>query len=148
MQSCWHNLPRFVADGRAYDQLAGPRYAARQVRPLDGGLAMDLAPAYGAVPGLGYYHRTARLTAAGLELCDETDFAGTVELTLMSEQPPAAAGQSVAFGALARAELCGGVQQILTEAVPVTDARLRTAWPETIYRTRIRFTGALRVFIG
>ena len=37
--------------------------------------------------------------------------------------------------------------RIEVEAVPVTDPRLRIAWPDTLYRTRIYFTGrlALRV---
>ena len=148
MQSCWHNLPRFAGDGAVYDQHGGARYTAREVQPLEGGLSMDLAPAYGAVPGLSCYRRTARLTDAGLTLCDETDYPGEVRLTLMSQQPPAVEGTLVRFGTLAEARLEGGLLGLETEAVPITDARLRLAWPDTLYRTTVRFTGRLQIQIG
>lgn len=150
MQSCWHNLPQFAADGRTWDQLPGAQYAARDVRPLSGGLAMDLAPAYGPVPGLGFYRRTAALTASGLALCDETDFPGEVRLSLISEQPPAAVadGRTLRFGALGAARFTGGVRGIKTEAVPVADTRLRAAWPGTLYRTIVSFAGRLEAAIG
>ena len=147
MQSCWHNLPQFVGEGCVYDEHDGAPYAARDVQPLPGGLAMDLAPAYGDVPGLGYYRRTARLTGAGLTIEDETDWPGEVRLTLMSEQPPAVQGGAVRFGALGEARPAGQLLGIETEAVPVTDARLRTAWPDTLYRTIVRFTGQLQLTV-
>lgn len=149
MQSCWHNLPRFVgADGTPYDQLPGAEYAARDVAPLEGGLTLDLAPAYGPVPGLGHYRRTATLTPAGLDLTDETDYPGEVRLTLMSREAPAVEGSTVRFGTLAEAALEGEILGIGTEAVAVTDPRLRLAWPDTLYRTVVRFTGRLRARIG
>ena len=102
---------------------------------------MDLAPAYGAVPGLGYYRRAVRLTADGLTLCDETDYPGEVALTLMSVEKPAADGSTVQFGTLAAARADGAVR-IVTE-----DARLRQAWPDTLYRTRLYFTGQLALTV-
>ena len=147
MQSCWHNLPQFVGEGCVYDEHDGAQYAARDVQPLPGGLAMDLAPAYGDVPGLGYYRRTARLTGAGLTIEDETDWPGEVRLTLMSEQPPAVQGGAVRFGALGEVQPAGQLLGIETEAVPVADARLRTAWPDTLYRTVVRFTGQLQLTV-
>ena len=148
MQSCWHNLPRFVGPEGVYDQQDGAAFAARDVQPLPGGLAMDLAPAYGKVPGLNRYHRTARLTDAGLTLTDETDFPGEVRLTLMSREAPVVEGNAVRFGTLAQARLEGNLLGIETEAIPIHDARLRLAWPDTLYRTVVRFTGRLQMEIG
>ena len=148
MQSCWHNLPRFVGADGVYDQLPGAEYAARDVEPLPDGLAMDLAPAYGPVPGLNRYRRTARLTGAGLDLTDETDYPGEVRLSLMSREAPAVQGSTLHFGTLAQAALEGEILGVETEAVPITDPRLRQAWPETLYHTVVRFTGHLRVRIG
>lgn len=148
MQSCWHNLPRFVGPDGVHDQLPGAEYAARDVEVLPDGLAMDLAPAYGPVPGLHYYRRTARLTAQGLTLTDETDYTGTVQLSLMSQEPPAVNDSALQFGPLARAELTGAVQQITTESLSITDNRLRLAWPDTLYRTVVRFTGRLQIRLG
>ena len=111
------------------------------------GLAMDLAPAYGSVPGLGRYRRSVHLTDTGLTLRDETDYPGTVALTLMSVEKPAVDGDTVAFGALAAAAVTGA-DKIVTEAVPIADPRLRQAWPDTLYRTRIYFTQQLSLVIG
>ena len=149
MQSSWHNLPEFDPEGARIQQLPGPdhRAAAVQVAPALDGIAMDLAPAYPPVPGLGYYRRTVRLTANGLALTDETDCPAPAALTLMSVEKPAVERDTrVALGGLGRVVL-EAPARIETEAVPVTDPRLRIAWPDTLYRTRIYFTGrlALRV---
>lgn len=146
MQSSWHNLPEFDPDGAAYQQQPGAEFAARDVvvAPALDGITMDLAPAYGAVPGLGTYRRTVRLTADSLTLRDETDYPGTVALTLMSVEQPTVEGHTVHFGTLAAARM-DGAARIVVEAVPITDARLRQAWPDTLYRTRVYFRGALGV---
>ena len=146
MQSSWHNLPEFDPNGAAYQQQPGAEFAAREVRVTDekDGITMDLAPAYGAVPGLGSYRRRVQLTESGLTQHDETDYPGTVALTLMSVEKPAVAADTVQFGTLAAAHV-DGAARITTEAVPITDARLRQAWPDTLYRTRVYFTGALTV---
>ena len=139
MQSCWHNLPQFVGADGVYDQHDGAEYAAKNVEILPGGLCMDLAAAYGNVPGLGYYKRTATLSKEGFTLQDETDFAGEVRLTLMSEQPPKAAENTLQFGNIATAQMQGDILGITVEEVPITDARLRTAWQDTLYRTVVQF---------
>ena len=149
MQSSWHNLPEFDPEGKACQQQPGAAFCAKavEVLPSPAGLAMELCDAYGgaaAVPGLGSYRRTVTLGAQGLCLCDETDYPGTVALTLMSVEKPQVEENSVRFGALARAALAGSLQKITAEAVPITDPRLRTAWPDTLYRTRVYFTGKLR----
>ena len=148
MQSGWHNLPEFDPDGAAYQQQPGAAFAAAGVAVADtlDSIAMDLAPAYGAVPGLGYYRRAVRLTADGLTLRDETDYPGEVALTLMSVEKPAADGGTVQFGTLAVAR-ADGAARIVTEAVSITDARLRQAWPDTLYRTRLYFTGQLALTV-
>lgn len=146
MQSAWHNLPTFDPDGAAYQQQPGAEFAARDVTVTAdlGSIAMDIATAYGAVPGLGTYCREVRLTDKALTLHDETDYLGEVALTLMSVEKPVADGATVRFGALAAARV-DGAARIVTKAVPITDARLRQAWPDTLYRTRVYFRGALTV---
>ena len=146
MQSSWHNLPEFEPEGAGYQQQPGLEFAARDVAVSDAldAITMDIAPAYGAVPGLGFYRRRVQLNENGLTLQDETDFSRTVALTLMSVEKPAVDGSTVQFGALAAAHV-DGAQRIMTESVPITDPRLRQAWPDTLYRTRICFTGALTV---
>lgn len=140
MQSSWHNLPEF--DGS--QQLPGPAYAAREVTALPDGLSMDIAPAYGTVEGLGFYCRTAELHEDGLSLTDSTDYPRPALLTLMSVEPPVVEGSTLRFGSLASA-LLAGAQKVTVETVPLHDARLRLAWPETLYRTRVRFCGTLTI---
>lgn len=146
MQSSWHNLPEFEPESAQYQQQPGLEFAARDVAVNDAldAITMDIAPAYGAVPGLGFYRRRVQLSANGLTLQEETDFSRTVALTLMSVEKPAVEGGTVQFGTLAAAHI-KGFARIATEAVPITDPRLRQAWPDTLYRTRICFTGALTV---
>lgn len=151
MQSSWHNLPEFDPQGKAYQQLPGAAAHAVDVavEPGLGGISMDLAPAYGppgTVPGLGQYCRNVRLTEHGLQIQDTTDYPGLVALNLMSVEPPAADGDGIAFGALARAAAAGAMR-IETQAIPIQDVRLRTAWPDTLYRTRIYFMGALTLAV-
>ncbi len=146
MQSSWHNLPEFDPAGGQYQQLPGPDARAEHVEvdPDLGGLSMDIAAAYGPVPGLGTYHRRMALDASGLTVEDATDYPGAVALSLMSAEKPEAAGNTVRFGTLGQA-VVRGADRITWEAVPVRDERLRAAWPETIYRTRIYFTGRVKI---
>lgn len=149
MQSNWHNLPTFDPDGKAWQQHDGAEFAARDTELCDGGLAADLAPAYGEVPGLGYYRRQAALTAEGLSIADETDYPGAVALNLLSvEKPALTADGRIQFGALGEARIATPVEKVLIESVPVRDARLRQTWPDTIYRTRVYFTGKVKVTVG
>ena len=146
MQSSWHNLPEFEPESAQYQQQSGLEFAARDVTVSDAldAITMDIVPTYGAVPGLGFYRRRVQLGESGLTVQDETDYHGTVALTLMSVEKPAVEGGTVQFGTLAAAYIKGAAR-IATEAVPITDPRLRQAWPDTLYRTRIYFTGALAV---
>ncbi len=134
MQSGWHNLPTF--DGVM--QLPGAEYAARDVRTRDGAVSADLAGAYPPIPGLGYYRRTASVTGAGVALTDETDWPGEVELTLMTERRPAACPGGLELEGLGRILLSSGTE-ITIQPVPVTDPRLRTAWPDTIWKISLYF---------
>lgn len=142
MQSAWHNLPTF--DG--VQQLPGAAYAARDIRLTDGGIEGDLASAYPPIEGLGFYRRRFRLDGGALSLTDETDWPGAVELTLMSREAPQPQGPAlVRLGSLARLELDGALEPPQVQAVPVTDPRLRTAWPDTLYRLTVRFTHRLHI---
>lgn len=148
MQSCWHNLPRFYGkDGTAYDQKAGPVYAAKEIKLLPDGLAMDIAPAYGIVPGLGFYRRRVILSPTGLTITDDTDYSGEVCLTLMSCCPVHVEQNMLMFGTLAQAALTGNDVNVTVEPVSVTDPRLRQMWPDTLYRTLIYFDKRLEIIV-
>lgn len=148
MQSSWHNLPEFDPDCAAFQQYAGETARAENVKVDDdlGGITMELSAAYGTVPGLGSYIRRVRLTPQGLNITDTTDYHGTVALNLMSVQKPEIDGDIIRFGTSASASVIGA-ERFETEAVPISDPRLRAVWPEKLYRTRVYFKGALTVDI-
>lgn len=149
MQSSWHNLPEFDPHGAAHQQKPGAQFCAKTVQRLQtetaDGLAMDIAPAYGAVAGLGYYRRRVTASETGVILHDETDYPGTVALTLMSaerpkqRQPAQADGCKLQFGALGKLVAQGDIADITIEEIPITDARLAKAWQGSVFRTRVFF---------
>lgn len=141
MQSAWHNLPTFAG----VQQLPGAEYAARDITVTDTGIAAELAGAYPPIAGLSTYRRALQLTENGITLQDCTDYPGPVELTLLTEHRPTPAPDGLAVGTL------GGIRFDPQDAgaavtpVPVTDPRLRTAWPDTIYKITLTFRTELHL---
>ena len=134
MQSGWHNLPTF--DGIM--QMPGSQYAAREIQVGEGSIAADLAGAYPPIPGLGRYRRTAAVTETGVTLTDETDWPGEVELTLMTRFRPSLCPGGLALEELGTIRMGSGVEMTL-QPVPVADPRLRTAWPDTLWKISLYF---------
>ena len=91
-----HNLPTF--DG--VQQLPGAEYAAREVCTDKNSITGELADAYPPIPGLTTYRRSVSVSEQGITLRDETDYPGTVELTLLTEQKPAPTADGFAVGTL------------------------------------------------
>ena len=141
MQSAWHNLPTF--DG--VQQLPGAEYAAREVCTDKNSITGELACAYPPIPGLTTYRRTLRVTEDGITLRDETDYPGMVELTLLTEQQPVPTADGFAVGTLGGIRFDPDAATAAVTAVPITDPRLRTAWPETIYKITLHFQKMLKL---
>ncbi len=141
MQSAWHNLPTF--DG--VQQLPGAEYAARDVHTAENSITAELAGAYPPIEGLYSYRRTVRLSEHGIALQDETDWPGTVELTLLTEQKPAPEAGGLAVGTLGHIRFALDAAAAEVAPVPITDPRLRTAWPETLYKITLRFRKTLNL---
>lgn len=146
MQSAWHNLPTF--DG--VQQEAGEAFCARDVRadlaPDAAKISMELSAAWPRAAHLARYVRTVRLTADGLTVADVCE--GTYReafLSLLVCEAPAVEGARVRVGALGTLTAEGACGPLAVDAVPVTDARLRAAWPETVWRVRVPFAGRLTV---
>ena len=143
MQSAWHNLPTF--DG--IQQLPGAEYAAREVHTTENSITAELAGAYPPIPGLTTYRRCVSVSEQGITLRDETDYPGTVDLTLLTEQQPAATADGFAVGTLGGIRFDPEKVAAKVTPVPITDPRLRTAWPETIYRITLHFKKSLNVVL-
>ena len=143
MQSAWHNLPTF--DG--IQQLPGAEYAAREVHTTENSITAELAGAYPPIPGLTTYRRCVSVSEQGITLRDETDYPGTVDLTLLTKQQPAATADGFAVGTLGGIRFDPEKVAAKVTPVPITDPRLRTAWPETIYRITLHFKKSLNVVL-
>ena len=127
-------------DGKRWQQLPGSQYRAAEVQVGSGlhTISMNIASAYGQVPGLTYYRRTVQLTENSLQMQDITDYPGEIALTLMSEEKPEINSAAVRFGILAQMTV-KGAERITTEEIPIHDDRLHLAWQNSLYRTRICF---------
>ena len=142
MQSAWHNLPTF-GDVMQRD---GAEFAARDVRTLladdRAEIAMDIAGAYPAEAQLRSYRRRVALhKGRSIEIADEYDGDRAAVLSLMFAVRPELAANSIALPGLATIEI-EGAGSMQPEEVPVTDARLRKAWPDRLYRVLVPLTAA------
>ncbi len=143
MQSGWHNLPTF--DGVM--QLPGAEYAARDVYSVPDGISAELSGAYPPVPGLTSYRRTAWAANDGVKITDVTDWTGRVELTLMTERRPLQTEYGFALDGLCELHLDGEDIEAKAEPVAVTDPRLLSAWPDTIWKITIYFTRRIDILL-
>ena len=155
MQSAYHNLPTV----NGFMQHDGEEYRATEVScDLEGKrIHMDIAKAYPAECGLLSYHRDARLEA-GKEIIIEDRFSFAdqgcghqVVLSLMTYEKPevlpdapegccqltigrnCAGGEGAVWGTL----ILQGGRISSIEEIPITDARLATAWDHSLYRTLV-----------
>ena len=85
------------------------------------------------------------MTECGISLRDDTDYPGTVELTLLTEQQAVSTADGFAVGALGGIRFDPDAATAAVTAVPITDPRLRTAWPETIYKITLHFQKLLNL---
>ena len=143
MQSAWHDLPTFGG----VQQLPGAGYAARDVRTTEDSITGELVGAYPPIEGMTTYRRTVSVSEQGITLQDETDWPGTVELTLLTEQKPAPAPDGLAVRTLGGIRFAPQAVKAEITPVPITDPRLRTAWPDTIYKITLHFNKMLQLIL-
>lgn len=132
-----HNLP-LIGDS---EQRMGKAHCARHVQRIDGGMAMDIAPAYGEEAGVQRCERELRLNKA-LTLRDYIELAEEkpVDWVFMLRHEPK----------LEDGKLCSGLIEmtwsgelgVQMEEIPVTDARMAKNYPGSIWR--VQLTGAAK----
>lgn len=150
MQSAWHNLPAF--DG--ITQKDGEEYCAKDVSCSlsDSSISMDIAPAYPSGSPVSSYRRSAHLYKGEKIRITDTfsfrdDLPHRVVLSLMTYEKPRIVSSlpksqdiAVPVGTdaqtTAQLTLSGGRVSSIEE-IPITDARLLTAWKHPIYRMLI-----------
>ena len=149
MQSSYHNLPDF--DGVM--QCDGAAFRARevQVSQPDGGfcVSMELSAAWPEQAGLESFRRVVTLLPEGLRLEDECrgSYRRADMHLLLQEKPEILGGGRIAAGALGEI-LCEGLTEApRVEILSIQDARLRLAWPDTLYRIVLPFSDRLSIRI-
>ncbi len=141
MQSAFHNLPTF----EGVEQRAGAAFAAKDVDVALGervsAISMDIAGAYPEEARVARYRRSVRLVKGeAIEIADHHDGERPATLSLMlSEEPVLSAGRIV-VGDLGEIALSGAGEPRV-ERITITDARLRQAWPERIFRILVPMAG-------
>jgi hypothetical protein len=142
MQSAWHNLPTFGG----VMQRDGAEYGASDVAVEIGddvtAMRFDIAGAYPPQARLRSYRRSVELVKGrGVRIEDLHDGDLPAELSLIFAHRPVLHDWGIALDGLGRIAVSGaGAPRV--EEVAITDARLRLAWPQAIWRVLLPFDGA------
>lgn len=105
---------------------------------------MELAAAYpsaqSAVPDLTYVRKVIlKKTSNTVVLEDRTNAEDVIVNFITYEKPVVLSAGEISIGeAVASFE---GASLLTIETLPITDARLKTAWDHDLYRSRLRMSG-------
>ncbi len=145
MQSGYHNLPAICGT----DQKDGKEYRAENVvTELTGdepSISMELAAAYPSaqaiVPDLSYVRKVTLKSSSNTVVLEDHTNAGDVILNFITyEKPIVLSVGEITIGNATAAFT--GAELLATETLPITDARLQTAWDHDLYRIRLKMSGA------
>ena len=145
MQSGYHNLPTICGT----DQKDGEEYCAKNVvTDLTGAepsISMELAAVYpdagSSVPDLTYIRKvTLKKSSNTVVLEDHTNAKDIILNFITYEKPVVLPTGEISIGeAVASFE---GAEVLAIETLPITDARLKTAWDHDLYRIRLKGNSA------
>lgn len=147
MRSVYHNITNFPP----YEQLAGKEYQSKILKLEQGEtstITLELAAAYDRNCPLQSYQRSVTHTK-GKEIVLRESVEGEVQpvLTLMCMVRPTVTENIITLGEAATLEIQTPFLSITVEEIPITDARLRSVWPETLYRILIGYETNLAIRI-
>lgn len=138
MQSGYHNLVNFPP----IEQKDGEDFKAGDVHMDEGGAHLDLTGAYPCDDRLKRYERSVSFDWPQRSISITEDFECGVPavLTLMSQEKPSPQCGRIVYDSFT-IEL-EGPSEATVEPFPVTDERLRKAWPDMLYRTLVVLKGS------
>lgn len=146
MRSEYHNTPTIAG----INQMNGPDYKATDVySTLEGPvktIRMELAQAYPDLPaGTSYLREVSLNTLADtitiIDSCDNPD----VTLNFITYEEPVITDNLIRIGDAAM--LIDHPLEITYETLPITDARLQTAWDHDLYRIFVKTDGTAIITI-
>jgi len=145
MQSGYHNLPTLMG----FDELPGKNYKAEHVtisadkNSISNWMSMNIESAYPEeISSKYYYKRKAELNQKLNEVTinDSTDIPD-VTLNFISYFQPEILEQNDQISVIKIADATlsiKGASNLVTEVLPITDLRLKTAWDHDLYRVRFQ----------
>ena len=142
MRSTYHNLVNFPP----LEQHDGEEYRANTLMMSESGVSFDLTGAYESGRGLRKYVRSVSFENGIITITESFDSDDPAVLSLISTEKPVIKDSSVVWECFS-ASFSGRIEGSV-ETIEITDARLRIAWPERIYRTLITLPGPVSWTIG
>ncbi len=147
MQSQYHNLPTFGGVMERDGEQFGAGRVEYELGREQSWIAMELMGAYGECFVSSYRRRVCLEKGRCICITDRWEGDGDAQdvvLSLMTCVRPATARREGALwmdvGGVGVCRITGGGQAV-TEEIPVTDARLKTAWAHSVVRTRVTLEG-------
>ncbi|MBB2785539.1 heparinase II/III domain-containing protein [Rhizobium phaseoli] len=143
MQSAYHNLPTFEGVMQSAGETFGARDIEVEFSEESARASLEISGAYPADAKLRSYRRTVSLLRGRcVEIVDAYDGDRSAVLSLMTCLAPTITAQRIDLTDLGSI-VVDGAGTIEIDEIAVNDARLRTAWPEKLYRLRLPFAGRL-----
>ncbi|AHG48019.1 heparinase (plasmid) [Rhizobium leguminosarum bv. trifolii CB782] len=141
MQSAYHNLPTFSG----VMQSAGEAFGARDVEVEFGAesarISLDISGAYPPEAEVHRYRRTVTLLRGRhVEIVDAHDGDKPAVLSLMTCVAPTVTSEKIDLADLGSIVI-DGAGPIEIDEIEVDDTRLRSAWPEKLFRLRVPLVG-------
>ncbi|MBY5791928.1 heparinase [Rhizobium leguminosarum bv. viciae] len=143
MQSAFHNLPTFAGVMQSAGETSGARDVEVGFDEGSARISLDISGAYPPEAQLHSYRRVASLLRdRHVEIVDTYDGGKPAVLSLMTCLAPTVSPDRIDLADLGSI-FVDGAGEIEIDEIVVDDARLRSAWPEKIYRLRVPFAGRL-----
>lgn len=141
MQSLWHNVVNFPP----LQQHDGPQFRSQEILSDESTCILDLTKAYEEGKGLDRYIRKVHFNRAegSIEVEEEMEATATPVLSLITQEKPEIIKDGIDFESFT-IHFTKGFAKVESEVKPITDARLRQAWPEKLYRTLVTLDGSAK----
>ena len=143
MRSTYHNVVNFPP----LEQHEGEEFRAVVLKMDENESIFDLTGVYEKGKGLERYIRKAFFDRESLRITITEDFKASQDgvLSLISTETPERQGKIISWSSFSAVFPESVTCEV--ESIAITDARLRVAWPETIYRTLITLPHAMTWYI-
>ncbi|ULR47209.1 heparinase II/III family protein [Rhizobium sp. K102] len=141
MQSAYHNVPTFSGVMQSAGEAFGAKDVEVEFAEASARISLDIAGAYPEEAELRSYRRVVSLHRdRDVEIVDTHDGDRPVVLSLMTCLAPVITESRIDLPDLGSI-FVDGAGEIEIDEIEVNDARLRSAWPEKLYRLRLPLAG-------